>query len=42
MEEKREPSVWYVATIAICLFAVVMTIGGMFGGPEAVVAVTGQ
>ena len=42
MEDKREPSVWYVATVAICLFAVIVALGSMFGGGDVVVAVAGQ
>lgn len=42
MEEKREPSVWYVATVAICIFAMFMVIGGLFGGNDVVVAVAAQ
>ena len=41
LEEKREPSVWYVAGVAICIFVGVMIVGGLFTGNE-VVAVAAQ
>lgn len=36
IEEKSEPSVWYVAGIAICVFVGLMLVGGMFAGVETV------
>ena len=35
-DDKQEPSVWYVAGIAICLYVGVMFIGGILAGPEGV------
>lgn len=35
-DDKNEPSVWYVAGVAICLFVGVMLIGGILTGPEGV------
>ncbi len=39
MDEKAEPSVWYVASIAICIFTAAMLISGVFGGGDAAVAI---
>ncbi len=36
LEEKTEPSVWYVAAIAICVFVAVMVVAGLFTGTETV------
>jgi len=36
MDERAEPSVWYVATLAVCVFVGVMLITGMFSGVETV------
>jgi len=36
MDERNEPSVWYVAGVAICLFVGVMMLSGMFTGTEGV------
>jgi len=36
MDEKREPSTWYVASVAMCLFVGVMIIASMFGGTETI------
>ncbi len=37
MEERAEPSVWYVAGVAICIFATVILVANMFGANDAVV-----
>ena len=36
MEERREPSTWYVATVAMCLFVGLIVVASMFGGTETV------
>jgi len=36
IEEKSEPSVWYVASVAICVFVAVMLVAGLFSGTETV------
>ncbi|MEM9277486.1 MAG: hypothetical protein AAGA76_02820 [Pseudomonadota bacterium] len=41
IEEKSEPSVWYVAGVAICVFVGLMLITGLFNGTE-VVAIAAQ
>ena len=41
LEEKREPSVWNIAAVAIVIFVGVMLVGGMFTGEE-VVAIAAQ
>ena len=41
LEEKREPSVWYIAGVATCVFVGIMIVGGLFTGSE-VVAVAAQ
>jgi len=42
MDEKTEPSVWYVASIAICIFTAAMLLSGVFGGSETTVAIAAQ
>lgn len=42
MDEKAEPSVWYVASIAICIFTAAMLLSGVFGGSETTVAIAAQ
>lgn len=36
IEDKREPSVWYVAGVAICIFVGLMMVGGIFTGSEGI------
>lgn len=40
MDEKAEPSVWYVAGLAVCILVAVMFVGGMFTGAEATAITT--
>lgn len=42
MEERTEPSVWYVASVAICVFAAAMLISGVFMGGDQAVAIAAQ
>ncbi|MDJ0613447.1 MAG: hypothetical protein QNJ29_07190 [Rhizobiaceae bacterium] len=42
MDEKAEPSVWYVASIAICIFTAALLLSGVFGGGETAVAIAAQ
>ncbi len=42
MDEKAEPSVWYVASIAICIFTAAMILSGVFGGGETAIAIAAQ
>ena len=42
MDEKAEPSVWYVAGIAICIFSAAMLLTGVFSGTETAVAIAAQ
>ncbi len=35
MDEKAEPSVWYIASLAICVFVGVMLVAGILGGTDA-------
>lgn len=36
MDEKKEPSTWYVASVAMCMFIGLMLVVSMFGGPETI------
>jgi len=36
MDEKKEPSTWYVASVAMCLFVGLMIMVSMFGGAETI------
>ena len=36
MDEKKEPSTWYVASIAMCFFVGLMLVASMFGGAETI------
>ena len=35
MDERAEPSVWYVASVAVCVIVGVMFIAGAFTGVDA-------
>ena len=39
MEQNNEPSVWYVASVALAIFVTVLFISGMFAGTETIAAV---
>jgi len=41
MDERKEASVWYVASIGICVFVALLMITGLFSGGE-VTAITAQ
>lgn len=37
MDERTEPSVWYVASVAICVFATVIVLANVFGANDVAV-----
>lgn len=42
MEDRRETSVWHVATVATFVFVCIMVLSAAFGGGESAVAVVTQ
>ncbi len=36
MDEKKEPSTWYIASVAMCFFVGLMFVASMFGSAESI------
>lgn len=42
MDERAEPSVWYIAGVAICVFATVIILANMFGAGDVAAEIAKQ